>query len=626
MTQDDLREAATQYAREGYHVIPLYGITGGLCDCRTACKSPGKHPIGRLVPNGLSEATSDPAIIERWWEKEPNANIGVRTGRASNLYVIDADAKRSVDIGHGVLIPEGTHSLREWGEMHEPLPSTSIVDTGGGGEHWWYTYPDTGDIVSSTTNILPSVDIRAEGGYVVAPPSKHAQGTSYRWRQGQEHPAQPPMELVAHTASKKQHEPINIDDDAAVSEGGRHDYLLKVGGYLRGQYGLGLIDIYGSLLARNANHCDPPMDPEEVRTIAESCARFAPPSPEPEIIFASDDEVVRPPPPIPDGADVAISLQDFMAHPPQEPAPLVTGVFGVGEGIIWGGQPNVGKTWIALDLALAVATGTPFLHHFEVPQSHPVLMIDEEGSQWNNYRRFEMMLEGRRVGSTIDIPIHVSIGRGVRLDTPQGITIMQRMLERYRPKLVIMDSLVRMHGGDENSSRSMADFFHLTKQIMTTYETSILFTHHVRKPSLESNDPGDLIRGSTDIRGWPDVIHVFQATEDSTEITAHTVKQRNRARMDPFSIRVLISNEDSEATLAYIGDAERSRRDDISASDIRQAIASLPDPTLQNIASYLDRHPDTLRKGVMQKMRDARMIGITGVGFGKERRMIYTIQ
>src|ERR1700731_4445185 len=82
---------AQQYAARGWHVFPLHWITSrGKCSCGKRCSSPGKHPYGRLVPDGHLNATTDAATIEAWWAEVPEANIGIATG-PSGLTVLDVD-------------------------------------------------------------------------------------------------------------------------------------------------------------------------------------------------------------------------------------------------------------------------------------------------------------------------------------------------------------------------------------------------------------------------------------------------------------------------------------------------------------------------------------------------------
>jgi hypothetical protein len=157
---------ALRYASEGLAVFPVYEIRDvdgeRRCACgKEDCASPGKHPRTR---NGVKDATTHEARIRAWWVQWPNANIGVATGRGR--IVLDIDPRNG-----------GWESLAELQEEYGPLPATKTAITGGGGRHFWFSGPSgVGGRV-----IRPGVDLKADGGYVVAPPSVHVSGGTYRW-------------------------------------------------------------------------------------------------------------------------------------------------------------------------------------------------------------------------------------------------------------------------------------------------------------------------------------------------------------------------------------------------------------------------------------------------------------
>src|SRR5262249_6866135 len=109
-----------------------------------------------------------PNVIREWWQRHPNANVGIATGAASGLVVLDVDP----DHGGG-----------ESAELYMPgeaLPSTLIARTGGGGLHMYFKHPG-GRIRNSASELGPGLDVRGDGGYVVAPPSVHFSGKPYGW-------------------------------------------------------------------------------------------------------------------------------------------------------------------------------------------------------------------------------------------------------------------------------------------------------------------------------------------------------------------------------------------------------------------------------------------------------------
>lgn len=162
-----LLAAALRYAALGWCVFPGHGIDqSGRCSCRDSkCGHPGKHP---RINAWQKSATTDKTVIENWWRRWPTANVCIATGAASGIVVLDVDPR------HG-----GAASLEALEREHGPLPLTPTVRTGGGGFHYFFSHP--GGRVLNRVNVLPGVDVRGDGGFVVAPPSRHVSGEVYSW-------------------------------------------------------------------------------------------------------------------------------------------------------------------------------------------------------------------------------------------------------------------------------------------------------------------------------------------------------------------------------------------------------------------------------------------------------------
>lgn len=158
---NELKEAALHYADLGLAVFPLI--------------ENDKLP---LTQNGFKDATTDKAQIERWWKKHPDANIGIATGQMSGgLVAVDIDVDKEKD-------KDGYHTFVRWcEENYLILPDSWLSITGRGGYHLLYksSFP-----VPSKIGWLEDVDIRADGAYIVAPPSIHPNGTKYEWEQAPE--------------------------------------------------------------------------------------------------------------------------------------------------------------------------------------------------------------------------------------------------------------------------------------------------------------------------------------------------------------------------------------------------------------------------------------------------------
>lgn len=150
--QRDLRAAALAYAEMGWPVFPLLP--------RDKVPLIPKSAGGR----GVHDATTDPDRVAAWWERAPSANVGLACGVAS--WVLDVDG------------PAGIASARYLIGRFGPLPLTPRSRTGSGG---WHLFFAADKRVTNATGVLPGLDTRSRGGYVVAPPSVHPCGDRYRW-------------------------------------------------------------------------------------------------------------------------------------------------------------------------------------------------------------------------------------------------------------------------------------------------------------------------------------------------------------------------------------------------------------------------------------------------------------
>jgi hypothetical protein len=164
-TENHLLSAALAYAARGWPVLPLHAVANGACTCPDpACTSIGKHP---LTVHGSKDATTDADRIRRWWAEAPTANVGLATGQAAGRFVVGPDGQAGIE------------ALAQLERQHGALPRTPTAGTGSGGRHLHFLCHD--DTIRNARNHrgLP-IDVRGQGGYVVAPPSSNAKG-DYAW-------------------------------------------------------------------------------------------------------------------------------------------------------------------------------------------------------------------------------------------------------------------------------------------------------------------------------------------------------------------------------------------------------------------------------------------------------------
>jgi hypothetical protein len=278
----DPHTAARALGSIGLSVFPIHSVDrDGRCSCgKQSCPDIGKHP---RTPNGLRDATRDAGRIRDWWTSWPEANVAVATGGASGVWALDIDPAKG-----------GLENLEQLAAAHGKLPRTWVVETGGRGLHAWFASNNT-TLRNSVGRIAPGLDVRAEGGYVIVPPSRHESGLAYRWP-GEWHPTRIDLtpapqwlvDLAREASAPKMIPPVRSPIEggvggnhlrvspAVLSEGQRNSALASMAGSMR-QKGFGEAAIIAALLAENTDRCRPPLSESEVAKIARSIARYAPP-------------------------------------------------------------------------------------------------------------------------------------------------------------------------------------------------------------------------------------------------------------------------------------------------------------------------------------------------------------
>jgi len=225
----------------------------------------GKQP---LASGWQDQATTDPVTLLRALFDHPFVGLGILTGQRSRIAVLDIDPR------HG-----GNESLKELELTYGRLPDTPIVHTGGGGEHYYFR----SDVaLRSRTGLRPGVDFKAEGGFVVAPPSLHASGHRYEWDGvlNLETVALAPVPRWLLTNATSEKPPALAGSKAQVSsltfallKGQRNVVLTSVAGHLLRRYVEPQLAL-DLLHAANATYGRPPLPVDEIERIAESVARM----------------------------------------------------------------------------------------------------------------------------------------------------------------------------------------------------------------------------------------------------------------------------------------------------------------------------------------------------------------
>lgn len=270
-------EWAIEYASRGWPVFPIYEPKDGQCSCGRPsepsdkaerhpgieyCSSPAKHP---RIKNGLSDASTNPNQINHWWAQWPNANIGMATGERSGFVVVDIDPR------HG-----GNQSFQKLQDKHGKVTDRTIALTGGDGYHLLFKYP--GHEIKNNQNgkkLGAGVDVRGDGGYIVAAPSVHISGKPYRWQiPPNGHLPVLPQWLDDLMTQETESSGVAPAIEGDIIEGNRDNALASMAGSMR-RRGMAEAAILAALLVEN-ERCVPPLSRHDVERIAKSICRYKP--------------------------------------------------------------------------------------------------------------------------------------------------------------------------------------------------------------------------------------------------------------------------------------------------------------------------------------------------------------
>jgi Bifunctional DNA primase/polymerase, N-terminal/AAA domain/Primase C terminal 1 (PriCT-1) len=474
-----LLDFALLYAKEGQRILPLQSLRSpGCCSCGfDSCRSVAKHP---RTFNGVKDASNVPSLIREWWHLYPEANIGIATGKG--LLVIDID-------------PQNGGSLEALNAL-VALPATATVRTGGGGLHLYFSYDPWHRIRNSVSKLAPGIDIRGENGYVVAPPSIHASGNRYRWDQHSgyiqapaallellEAQAPPPLlynDVSTISTSATTNPTISTSDTTIptistsdnaiptistsdpslvkkerpapatthalsgrfIPEGKRNSTLVSLAGSLRNQ-GANEEILFLVLQSMNTGCCQPPLLDAEVRQICKSAAAWTPG--ENGSVSPRKVMIVK---------HVASLMEEDLPSPPWAiPSLLPEGVS------LLAGKPKMGKSWLALSLAISIAQGHNALGKLSTNQGSVLYLGLEDNEQRICSRMTSLLQEDPPPDALYWAGACPPLTMGGLIDLEAWIT------SATHPRLVVIDTLarVRAHNGMSSGSVYADDVRHLTQ-------------------------------------------------------------------------------------------------------------------------------------------------------------------
>lgn len=451
-----------EYVDSGWSILPV--------------KPDEKRPyMANWLQYTRTRATKE--MVNSWFVSLSGAGVGVVTGRVSNMVVLDVESWCPVPID----------------ELLKKYPTQMIARSGGGGYHLFYQYPQNAGKVSNRVGIFEGADLRADGGFLVLPPTMHQSGRRYEWVKRGPLGVFPIGLLDLQSRPTTQGEGWITEALRGVSEGGRNDACARLAGYF---FKKGLnSDIVEALLMEWNEKNDPPMPVHEVRTTIKSIERSHTGIEQQFTKVEFEDDRNR----------TVTAEQKPLTFNIMKMNDYVKG-YG-SEGVSWlvdewlpdgsitflVSPPESYKTWILLDLAVSVSAGVPFLGQYRVNNPGPTLIIQQEDSHAGLTDRLALIaeqklgalpkLEGEQwtIPSMPDIPIYVHPDRQLRFGNKKVIEEMEQQIAALRPKVIMIDPLYSTTDSTDNYMADLANRMMVLKTWRDKYGCSFVIAHHSKK-------------------------------------------------------------------------------------------------------------------------------------------------
>lgn len=602
MIDNNLLSAALDYAEKGLAVFPLV--------------SQDKRP---RTKNGVHDATTDIKTIKAWWTKWPDSNIGIACGEVSGgLMVIDLDVHEDGT--------NGLDSISEWERKHDKLPETVRSITGKGGAHCLYR---VNQWVGNRTGVLPGVDVRGDGGYIVAPPSIHPNGRRYEWEYDlDEYPIakadETVLKLLNTGKEKTVVESFAVPDK--IKAGTRNDTIYRLACSLQAK-GLSDTSIFAACKEENTARCDPALDDEEVRKIVASALKH--------------DKGVPNRDPCKNVPRV-VSVADIIEIDAEW---LIGDVMPRGQISVWGGDGGEGKGFVVCDAIAGLTTGRPCLLDMQVvkqgftdySQLHvrdpaTVLYLSGEDS-------FEVTLRRRLRKAGADMTRVLTMNFTSQLDAniTTGSTALEQVIETYRPDLLVLDPLESFL--DESVKMSERNAMRQSLRPLLKYGeqyglTTLIVAHSNkgknvwgRKRLADSSDLWDIARSVFLLGRTPDK-HRYMSHEKSNygplqKTIIFDITPDERVSFVDYSE---LTDRDYvlAATWDTQGKSTRTDAKDIILDALRQATDPIPVAEIDELAEAIGLSGTTLKRAKTELKKDG-VIKFTSTGNGKDKRFYISL-
>lgn len=239
---------------------------------------------------------------------------------------------------------------------------------------------------------------------------------------------------------------------------------------------------------------------------------------------------------------------------------------------ILGGEPKCCKSFLALDVAVSVASGAACLRQFPVRRTGRVLLFPAEDSLAVVRQRLEGIALAAEVCFS-SLPVEVITAPTLRLDTPADRQRLTHTVQHFQPILLILDPLIRLHRVDENDATQIAALLSYLRELQRQFHLAVILVHHARKDS-NSSRPGQALRGSSELHGWGDSnLYMRRKGAQLTLSTEH------RAAPSQDHIPLQLIQSGSALALSVLQRANSELNAEPTPVDrVRQALAKLDHP------------------------------------------------
>jgi Bifunctional DNA primase/polymerase, N-terminal/AAA domain/Primase C terminal 1 (PriCT-1) len=482
-TMSDIMAAALDYAKQGWPVFPLHQPFDGRCSCGdTDCESPAKHP---RTTHGLKDGTTDKDTVRAWWTKWPDANIGIVTGAISRLIVIDLDSAEAKD------------KLKEFLPDYD-LTAAPRSRTGRG---WQLFFKHPGVTVPNRAGIMPGLDVRGDGGYVVAPPSIHANGKVYKWEVPNGELPKLPVELFKLISSPDASNENGYRERfktaealAGVSEGQRDETIFRLACKLRSADVPE--DMASALILEAAGNCHPPFS--EIIAVEKVRRAYSKYEPKRRETKATGPKQERTP--------ITVRVSDVQR---EEVSWLWHHRIPRGKLTIIEGDPGEGKSFLSQAIATAITRGFGLPGDEEQREPETVLIMSAEDGLADTIRpRLEDM--GADIGRVVALRGLMDEEGKERCLTLADLDVIEKAIVEHRSALVIVDPIIAyVAGKDTHKANEVRSLLAPLAALAEKYRNAILAIRHLNKSATKAAYRG---QGSVDF--LPACRSAFLAGED----------------------------------------------------------------------------------------------------------------